>query len=63
MQVPGGAAGLFLLGRIARLTSRQQEAAKHYSAALERDPLLWQAFQELCQLGAHLDSGFTLVCS
>lgn len=53
LQVPGGAAGLFLLGRIARLSSRQQEAAKYYSAALERDPLLWHAFQELCQLGAH----------
>lgn len=49
--MPGGAAGLFLLGQIARLTSRQQEAAKYYSAALEMDPLLWQAFQELCQLG------------
>lgn len=51
MQVPGGAAGYLLLGQIARLTSRQQEAAKYYSTALEMDPLLWQAFQELCQLG------------
>ena len=48
----GGAAGLLLLGRIARLTGRQLEAAAHFSAALEQDPLLWVAFEELCSLGA-----------
>ena len=61
LQVPGGAAGRYLLGRIARLTSRQEEAARHYSAALEADPLMWQAFQELCQLGAH-QYGSTHMC-
>jgi len=51
-QVAGGAAGYLLLGRIARLTNRREQAAAHFSAALERDPLLWQAFEELCHLGA-----------
>ena len=55
-QVAGGAAGLLLLGRIARLTGRQAEAAAHFSAALERDPLTWVAFEELCQLGAPFPS-------
>ena len=51
-QVAGGAAGHLLLGRIARLTNRRNDAAAHFNAALERDPLMWQAFEELCHLGA-----------
>lgn len=49
--MPNGAAGFLLLGRIARLSTRQLEAADFYSEALSRDPLLWQAFEELCSLG------------
>ena len=51
-QVPRGAAGFFLLGRIARLSNRQHEAVEWFREALLRDPLLWQAYEELCSLGA-----------
>ena len=52
-QVPQGAAGYYLLGRIARLQSRPGEAAEYFSEALALNPLLWQAYEELCQLGEH----------
>lgn len=51
MQVPNGAAGLYLLGRICRLTNRQAKAAEYYAKALRLDPLLWTAYEELCALG------------
>lgn len=51
-QVPHGAAGFFLLGRICRLTTRHAEAAEHFYTALKLNPLLWSAYEELCQLGA-----------
>lgn len=49
--VPGGAAGLYLLGRICRLTGRVQKAIQHLCNALLQDPLLWCAYEELCMLG------------
>lgn len=51
MQVPNGAAGWYLLGRINRLTGRPGRAAEFYSRALQMDPMLWVAFTELCMLG------------
>lgn len=50
-QVPNGAAGWYLLGRINRLTGRPARAAEFYSKALTLDPMLWVAFTELCMLG------------
>jgi hypothetical protein len=41
-----------ILGNICRLTSRHDQAKAYYSTALKLDPLLWQAFEELCLLGA-----------
>lgn len=51
LQVPNGAAGWYLLGRINRLTGRPGRAAEFYSKALQLDPMLWVAFAELCMLG------------
>lgn len=51
MQVPNGAAGWYLLGRINRLTGRQARAVEFYCKALQLDPMLWVAFSELCMLG------------
>ncbi len=51
-QVPHGAAGYYLLGRICRLTNRQRQAVQHFAAALALDGLLWCAYEELCILGA-----------
>lgn len=53
-QVPHGAAGLFQLGRIARLLDRPAEASGYYAEALALDPLLWVAYEELCSLGESL---------
>ena len=50
--VPNGAAGHYLLGRLARLTNRLKPAIQHFSMALQYDPLLWCAYEELCILGA-----------
>ena len=51
LQVPGGAAGLYLLGRLHSLTDNPTMATSCYQAALMRDPLLWSAYEGLCQLG------------
>ncbi|KAK9823416.1 hypothetical protein WJX72_002594 [[Myrmecia] bisecta] len=50
--VPNGAAGFFLLGRISRLSNRHKQAIACFSTALQLDPLLWSAYEELCTLGA-----------
>ena len=54
-RVPNGAAGFYLLGRVCRLTGRSKQAVKHLRTALELNPLLWSAYEELCQLGAEDD--------
>lgn len=51
VQVPNGAAGFYLLGRICRLTNRHKVAQSYHKAALTLDPLLWSAYEELCMLG------------
>jgi hypothetical protein len=52
VQVPNGAYGHFLLGRIARLTSRPEVAAAHFEKCLILNPMMWSAYEELCSLGA-----------
>lgn len=39
------------MGKISVLTSRHDKAIEYYSAALTLDPLLWCAYEELCNLG------------
>ena len=51
LQVPNGAAGFYLLGKICRLTNRHKVAQSYHKAALTLDPLLWSAYEELCMLG------------
>ncbi|KAK9797012.1 hypothetical protein WJX73_004710 [Symbiochloris irregularis] len=50
--IPGGAAGLYLLARICRMTDRIPHAVQYLCRALSQDPFLWCAFEELCHLGA-----------
>lgn len=50
-QIPNGAAGLYLLGRVYRLVGRPTDAREHFVRALRENPLLWSAFEELCALG------------
>ena len=51
-RVPNGAAGFYLLGHVCRLSGRGSQAVKHLKTALELNPFLWSAYEELCQLGA-----------
>ncbi|KAJ9516400.1 hypothetical protein QJQ45_011078 [Haematococcus lacustris] len=50
-EVPLGAAGLYLLGRVYRLVGRLQDAKEQYVQALRLNPLMWSAYEELCALG------------
>ena len=50
--IPGGAYGEHLLGKIAKDTGRRQLAIDCFKRALELDPFMWSAFNELCSMGA-----------
>ena len=56
VQVPNGAYGHFLLGRIAKLSNRHEKAVSHFERCLLLNPMMWSAFEELCSLGAQLES-------
>ncbi|EFN54950.1 hypothetical protein CHLNCDRAFT_24117 [Chlorella variabilis] len=56
-RVPNGGAGFYLLGRIHQLSNRHSAAIAYYSTALQLDPMLWSAFEELCGLGADHEAG------
>ena len=51
VQVPNGAAGYYLLGKLCRMTKRPEKAIEHFATALRLDVLLWSAYEELCSLG------------
>ena len=51
LQVPNGAAGFYLLGRIYQLSNRHSAAIAYYSTAVQLDPMMWSAYEELCTLG------------
>ncbi|GMH34358.1 hypothetical protein BSKO_02192 [Bryopsis sp. KO-2023] len=51
-EAPLGPVENYLVGRIHRLTSRPESAKEYCARALELDPFLWVAFEELCRLGA-----------
>ncbi|CEG48107.1 DNA-binding cell division cycle control protein [Plasmopara halstedii] len=54
--VPAGAAGLYLLGRVCRRGNRRQQAIACFVRSLEMDPFMWSAYEELCELGANLEA-------
>jgi len=49
--MPGDAAGYYLLGKLYSLTDNPNMATSAFQAALIRNPLLWSAYEGLCQLG------------
>lgn len=51
-RIPNGAAGLYLLGKIYQLSNRHPVAIAYYRDALQLDPMMWCALEELCALGA-----------
>lgn len=54
-QVPGGPAGIFLLGVCAHRTVRHDRAVEFYRAALNLDPFMWNAYEGLAALGSAPD--------
>ena len=50
--IPGGAAGLQLMGVVCRRQHRREEAISLQRRAIEADPFLWSAISELNELGA-----------
>ncbi|CAO3573303.1 unnamed protein product [Mortierella alpina] len=52
---PDRASILNLLGHTARAQKRHQLAIKYFKEALELNPFLWEAFENLCELGAPQD--------
>ena len=49
---PLGAAGHFLFGLVCKRSGHPMKAIDHFHRSLALDPLQWQAYEELCQLGA-----------
>ncbi|GFR53132.1 hypothetical protein Agub_g15849, partial [Astrephomene gubernaculifera] len=60
-EIPYGPAGLYLLGKVCRLTNCMSEAKDYYFRALRLNPLLWCAYEELCAVGG--DEEAAEVCS
>ncbi|KAF9023450.1 anaphase-promoting complex subunit cdc27 [Haplosporangium bisporale] len=48
---PDKASVLNLLGHSARAQKRHRHAIKHFKESLELNPFLWEAFENLCELG------------
>ena len=42
-----------MLGQVRELLHKRSEAIKAYEKALEKDPVLWCAFERLCVLKPH----------
>jgi tetratricopeptide (TPR) repeat protein len=55
-QIPGGAAGVHLLGLICRREHRKSAAIDYFKKSLEIEPTLWSSITELCELGVHFDT-------
>lgn len=53
---PSEAYCALLLGQICRAGNRNQKATEHFLRALELQPALWTAYENLCQLGADEDA-------
>ncbi|EOA33148.1 hypothetical protein CARUB_v10016489mg [Capsella rubella] len=51
-EVPGGAAGHYLLGLVYRYAGRKNSSIEQFRMALSVDPFCWEAYRELCSLGA-----------
>ncbi len=54
--VPGGAAGVYLLGLICKRGNRREAAIKYFRCSLDMDSTLWSSIQELNTMGESVDS-------
>ena len=55
-QIPGGAAGLYLLGVICRKEHRFPAAIDYFHKSLHKDPSMWCAITELSEMGVNIDT-------
>ena len=55
-QIPGGAAGLYLLGVICRKEHRFPAAIDYFHKSLQKDPSMWCAITELSEMGVNIDT-------
>jgi anaphase-promoting complex subunit 3 len=49
--VPGGAAGLYLLGMVCRKEQRKDAAIDYFQKSLQLDPAMWGSINELSEMG------------
>ena len=49
--VPGGAAGLYLLGIVSRKEQRRESAIDFFQKSLQLDPAMWGSINELSEMG------------
>jgi len=54
--VPGGAAGLYLLGQVCRRGQRKEAAVEYFKQSLQLDPAMWGAITELSEMGVAVDT-------
>ena len=61
----GSDAGLafWLMGELNAQLNQNKEAAKFFKAALEYNPMLWTAYQSLCEMGKSLSLSLSLSLS
>jgi len=55
--VPNGAAGFHLLGTVCKQTMRMDKAKRYFELSLKFDPLLYDSYHELCEMGVALQLG------
>lgn len=55
--VPNGAAGFHLLGTVCKKTMRTDKAKKYFELSLKFDPMLYDSYHELCEMGVALRLG------
>jgi len=52
---PGGAEGVYLLGKLCRRQHRKEMAVMYYKLSLKMDPYLWSAITELSEMGVAIN--------
>ncbi|KAH9191441.1 hypothetical protein AeNC1_006591 [Aphanomyces euteiches] len=57
LDIPNGAAGLYLMGCICRRLNRVAHAVEYFSESLKEDPFMWSAYENLCELGCETPAG------
>lgn len=55
--VPGGAAGLHVLGLICKKDNRRGHAVDYFILSLRLDCFFWASYEELCSLGENIAAG------